>query len=111
MEFLKWAAGVDMVKFAQTAGISSARNSAWADPNCTANYPPELLAAIQKGNEIATKAYDRPLTTSVAQARDVIGTVITTAIEGGDVKAAADKANAEFQTILDADQQAKTKTA
>ena len=29
--------------------------------------------------------------------------VITTAIEGGDVQAAADKANAEFQAILDAD--------
>jgi multiple sugar transport system substrate-binding protein len=39
----------------------------------------------------------------VAAARDVIGSVITTAIEGGDVQAAADKANAEFQAILDAD--------
>ena len=102
-EFMKWAAGVEMTKFIQTSGISSARNSAWEDPACTANYPAELLAAIQKGNEIATKAYDRPMTTSVAQARDVIGVVITTAIEGGDVQAAADKANAEFQAILDAD--------
>lgn len=102
-EFMKWAAGVEMTKYSQTAGISSARNSAWEDPACTANYPPELLAAIQRGNEIATKSYDRPLTTSVAQARDVIGTVITTAIEGGDVKAAADRANAEFQAILEAD--------
>ena len=58
---------------------------------------------IQKGNEIATKAYDRPMTTSVAQARDIIGVVITTAIEGGDVQAAADKANAEFQVVLDED--------
>ena len=102
-EFMKWAAGVDMTKFAQTAGISSARNSAWEDPACTANYPADLLAAIQEGNAIATKSYDRPLTTSVAAARDVIGSVITTAIEGGDVQAAADKANAEFQAILDAD--------
>lgn len=105
--FVKWAAGVDMVKYIQTAGISSARNSAWNDPACTANYPAELLAAIQQGNEIATKAYDRPMTTSVAQARDIIGVVITTAIEGGDVKAAADKANADFQRILDEDLAAK----
>jgi multiple sugar transport system substrate-binding protein len=102
-EFMKWAAGVDMTKYAQTAGISSARNSAWEDPACTANYPADLLAAIQEGNALATKSYDRPLTTSVAAARDVIGSVITTAIEGGDVQAAADKANAEFQAILDAD--------
>lgn len=107
IEFVKWAAGIDMVKYVQTAGISSARNSAWEDPACTANYPADLLTAIQKGNEIATKAYDRPMTTSVAQARDVIGVVITTAIEGGDVQAAADKANTEFQAILDADLAAK----
>lgn len=105
-EFIKWAASVDMTKYIQSKGISTARNSAWSDPECTANYPEELLAAIQKGNEIATKSYDRPLTTSVSQARDVIGSVITTAIEGGDVQAAADKANVEFQAILDADQAA-----
>jgi multiple sugar transport system substrate-binding protein len=105
--FMKWAAGVEMTKYIQTSGISSARTSAWEDPACTANYPAELLAAIQEGNKIATKAYDRPMTTSVAAARDVIGVVITTAIEGGDVKAAADKANAEFQKILDEDAAAK----
>lgn len=106
-EFVKWAAGVEMTKYIQTSGISSARNSAWNDPACVANYPADLLAAIQKGNEIATKAYDRPMTTSVAQARDVIGVVITTALEGGDVQAAADKANAEFQKILDEDMAAR----
>ena len=105
-EFIKWAAGVEMTKYIQTSGISSARNSAWNDPECTKNYPAELLAAIQTGNEIATKSYDRPLTTSVSAARDVIGSVITTAIEGGDVQAAADKANSEFQAILDADKAA-----
>lgn len=106
-EFMKWAAGVEMTKYIQTSGISSARNSAWNDPACTANYPEELLAAIQEGNQIATKAYDRPMTTSVAAARDVIGVVITTAIEGGDVQAAADKANDEFQKILDEDAAAR----
>ena len=105
--FMKWAAGVEMTKYIQTSGISSARTSAWEDPACTANYPAELLAAIQEGNKIATKAYDRPMTTSVAAARDVIGVVITTAIEGGDVQAAADKANEEFQKILDEDAAAK----
>lgn len=105
-EFVKWAAGVEMTKFIQTAGISTARNSAWDDPECTKNYPAELLTAIQEGNKIATKSYDRPLTTSVSAARDVIGSVITTAIEGGDVQAAADKANEEFQAILDADKAA-----
>lgn len=107
--FMKWAAGVDMTKYIQTSGISSARNSAWNDPACVANYPAELLEAIKKGNEIATKSYDRPMTTSVAAARDVIGTVITTAIEGGDVQAAADKANADFQKILDDDAAARAK--
>ena len=106
-EFVKWAAGKDMTKYIQSSSISSARNSARNDPACTPNYPADLLAAIQKGNEIATKAYDRPMTTSVAEARDVIGVVITTAIEGGDVQAAADKANEQFQAILDKDLAAK----
>jgi hypothetical protein len=38
---------------------------------------------------------------NVASARDVIGQVIVTAIEGGDVQAAADTANADFQKLLD----------
>ena len=102
-EFVKWAAGVDEVKYIQTSGISSARLSAWNDPACTANYPADLLESIQKANEIATKAYDRPLCTSVAAARDAIGAVITASIEGKDVAAAAAKADAEFQKLLDED--------
>lgn len=38
----------------------------------------------------------------------MIGVVITTAIEGGDVQAAADKANVEFQKILDEDLAARS---
>ena len=94
---------MEEVKYIQTSGISSARLSSWNDPACTANYPADLLESIQKANEIATKAYDRPLCTSVAAARDAIGAVITASIEGKDVAAAAEKADAEFQRLLDED--------
>ena len=39
----------------------------------------------------------------VGKARDVIGAVIVTAIEGGDVAAAAKTANAAYQAIIDED--------
>jgi hypothetical protein len=37
----------------------------------------------------------------VQKARDIIGEVITTSIQGGDVAAAAKKAQADFQALLD----------
>jgi multiple sugar transport system substrate-binding protein len=40
---------------------------------------------------------------NVGKARDIIGTVITAAIQGGDVQAAADKANQDFQALLDSE--------
>ena len=64
----------------------------------------QLAAGIPgSAAEVGNKAYgtDRPYMINVASARDVIGQVIVTAIEGGDVQAAADTANADFQKLLD----------
>lgn len=102
MEFIKWATSKEMIKFAQMAGISSSRSSVWEDPESIQNYPPELAAAIAASNPIGVGS-DRPLNINVGKARDVIGAVITDSIEGKDVAAAAEKANAEYQAILDED--------
>ncbi|HEX8034264.1 MAG TPA: hypothetical protein VF510_10470, partial [Ktedonobacterales bacterium] len=47
------------------------------------------------------RPFDRPYIVQVVQARDIIGTVIVAAIQGQDVEAAAQKANAQFQALLD----------
>ena len=45
--------------------------------------------------------HDRPQLEQVARAREFVGGPLVTAIEGGDVKAAADAANKDFQDLLD----------
>jgi len=102
MEFIKWATSREMIKFAQMSGISSSRQSVWADPESTKNYPAELTRAIEVSNPIGISS-DRPLIISVGKARDVIGEVIVDSIEGRDVVASAAKANAEYQAIIDED--------
>lgn len=102
MEFIKWATSKEMIAFAQAAGISSSRQSVWADPDSIKNYPAELVAAIAASNPIGV-SNDRPLVVQVGKARDIIGAVIVTAIEGGDVAAAAKTANEAYQAIIDED--------
>ncbi|MEG0178551.1 MAG: sugar ABC transporter substrate-binding protein [Oscillospiraceae bacterium] len=102
MEFIKWASSKDMIKKAQMAGNSCSRQSVWADPEATAGLPAELVEVINKSNPIGV-ASDRPLNIQVGKARDSIGLVIVGAIDGKDVKPLADKANKEFQAILDED--------
>lgn len=102
MEFIKWATSKEMIKFAQMAGISASRQSVWADPESIRNYPQGLAAAIAASNPIGV-ASDRPLVVQVGKARDIIGEVIVTSIEGGDVAAAAETANAGYQAIIDED--------
>lgn len=79
--------------------VPSARNSVWGDPNGTAKFPKDWVEAVKASGE--GRSYDRPLVTQVTQARDIIGQAVVTAIEGGDYKAAATKANTEFQALLD----------
>ena len=96
---INWMASSEMQQDAQSNGSSAARTSVW-EVEGLSSWPQEFqdLAA-----EVGNKAYgtDRPYMINVASARDVIGQVIVTAIEGGDVQAAADTANADFQKLLD----------
>ncbi len=101
-EFVKWATSKEMVLKTQGDGaVPGARTSVWNDPKGKAKFPAdwvEATAASAKG-----RGYDRPLVVQVTNARDIIGTVIVTAIEGGNVEEAARKANAEFQKLLDSE--------
>ena len=102
MEFVKWATSKEVSTLTQSAGNSGARTSVWDDPEANKNFPPELVKVILASGDIGVET-DRPQVISVGRARDAIGEVIVTAINGGDVQAAADKANATFQSIIDED--------
>lgn len=101
-EFVKWATGKEIVLKEQgTGAVPGARSSVWNDPAGKSKFPADWVTAQQASAD--GKPYDRPLVVQVGAARDIIGTVITAAINGEDVTAAANKANADFQKLLDSE--------
>jgi multiple sugar transport system substrate-binding protein len=98
--FVKWMTTKDMVMRLQVAGNSGARKSVWANPESTKSWPPELVAVVNKSNEIGI-GWDRPRVINVTQARDIISEPLLVGFEGGDVEAAAHKAQAAFQALID----------
>jgi multiple sugar transport system substrate-binding protein len=100
--FVQWALGKEMVLKAQLANITTGRVSAWESAEYkAANKHPDLtesfLAAMKQGNS----GWNPPVL-AVSEARDAIGVVLITAIEGGDIPDAAAKANTIVQGLLDA---------
>lgn len=103
--FIKWATSKEMALLAMQAGQFGARQSAWNNPAATENLPASLVQAV-KDSMGAKYSIERPVTIQVGKSRDIIGTVIQAAIQGvndAELKAIADKANADFQKILDED--------
>ena len=98
-EFIKWATSKDIVAKTQSQGaVPGARASVWDMPEGKAKFPADWVQTAQASAN--GKPYDRPLVTQVGAARDIIGTVITTSIEGGDVNAAIQQAQSGFQNLL-----------
>lgn len=99
-EFVQWLTSPEMTLEVQTAGVPAARTSVWDNPDGTASFPAQLAEAIAIGSETG-RGNDRPLVVSVAEAREIVGAPIVVAITGGDVDAAIEKAQADFQAFLD----------
>ena len=101
-KFIEWATSKSMTLEIQKAGVPGARTSVWSDPAGIAPYPADMAAAIAASTKNGV-GHDRPLVIKVPEARDIVGNPIVVAITGGDSGAAADKASAAFQKILDAE--------
>lgn len=102
-QFIKWVESKEMVLKLQADGNPGARISVWNSPEGTAKFPKDLAEAIAANGGDKGVPYDRPVVINVGNARDAIGDVILAGIEGKDVKAAAEKADGEFQKILDSE--------
>ena len=79
MKFLNWATDKEKATQGMDRGIAVARSSVWNDPAITSKLNPGLVAS----RDYAAKngiPYDRPVMTSVVQARDYIGELITESI-------------------------------
>lgn len=99
-DFVKWLTSPEMTLEVQTAGVPAARTSVWENPEGVSSFPPQLAEAIAIGSQTGV-GYDRPRVVSVAEAREIVGAPIVVAITGGDVEAAIEKAQTEFQAFLD----------
>lgn len=99
-EFVKWATNKENSTKIQSAGNPGARKSVWSSPEGTKAFPKELAEVMDKSSQIGV-GHDRPLVIGVGAARDLVGTVIVTAITGGDVEKVAKEENAKFQALID----------
>jgi multiple sugar transport system substrate-binding protein len=99
--FMQWASSHDMVLTLQAErGVGGCRDSVWNDPKGKAKVPPDLAASIKEGSRIGTPFWNPPIV-AVAEARDAIGAAIVTSIQGGDVRAAVNKAALDVKRIMD----------
>ena len=99
--FVEWAASKENVLKMHLKGAPSVRASAWKDPKFLAEqHHKDWIEASLKSLDIASTDWNPPIT-AVSEVRDEIGAVIVSSILGENVKAAADKANAEMARIME----------
>lgn len=98
-EFVKWATSKEMLLKTQAAGNPSARASVWANPEGTKAWPADWVEVATKSSEIGAPT-DRPLVINVGQARDIIGEILTAAINGQPVEELAKTKNVQLNELL-----------
>jgi multiple sugar transport system substrate-binding protein len=99
--FVEWAASKENVLKMHLKGAPSARASAWKDAKFLAEQKhKDWVDASLKSLDIATTDWNPPVL-AVSEVRDAVGEAIVSSILGENVKAAADKANAEFGKIME----------
>lgn len=99
-KFIEWATSKQLTLTTQQAGVPSARDSVWANPDGTKNYPKDIVAATAASVKTGVD-HDRPVVVKVAQAREIVGQPIVDAITGKDVNASANAAQEALQKFLD----------
>ena len=98
--FLQWAVSKENALQAQLRGIPTARLSAWqAEEFRRGDKHPDLTKATLDSLRLKDTPSWGPPWVAVGEIRDVIGAVVITAIQGGDIKTAADKAVEQIQAI------------
>jgi multiple sugar transport system substrate-binding protein len=98
--FLQWATSKDQVlKVQSERGVLGCRDAVWKDPKGRSKVPADLADSLAEGSRIGTPLWNPPVV-AVAEVRDAVGAAIVTSIQGGDVKAAANKAAADMKRIM-----------
>ena len=98
--FLQWATNRDQVlALTSERAVQGGRDSVWKDPKAKAKMNPDLAEALIQGLRVGNPNWNPPVV-AVAEVRDAIGAALVTSIQGGDVKAAVNKAAADTKRIM-----------
>jgi multiple sugar transport system substrate-binding protein len=97
--FMEWASGPEMVRKALMHGVLVGRESAWKDRVARGEVPSDLAESLQQAGRTGRVDWLPPLV-AVTSAREVVGRVITAALQGGNIREAADRANLELEEII-----------
>ena len=98
--FLQWATNRDQVlAITSERAVQGGRDSVWKDAKAKAKMNPELAEALIQGLRVGNSNWNPPVV-AVPEVRDAIGAAIVTSIQGGDAKAAVNKAAADTKRIM-----------
>jgi multiple sugar transport system substrate-binding protein len=98
--FMQWATAKEQVlKIQSERGFLGCRESVWKDPKGKAKVPADLAESLMLGSKVGTPLWNPPVV-AVAEVRDAVGAALVTSIQGGDVKAAVNKAATDVKRIM-----------
>lgn len=100
--WIQWLASKEIQTRGMIRGIAAGRKSAWDNPEALATAPEDWIDTCKWTFASGDDQWAPPVI-SVPEARDIVGAPITVAIEGGDVKAAAERANEELAALAKRD--------
>ena len=97
--FMQWASSPEITRKALMHGVLVARESTWKDSVARSEVPPDLADGLQQAGRTGVIDWLPPMV-AVTSAREVIGQVITAAIQGRDIRGAANTAEHQLTEIL-----------
>jgi multiple sugar transport system substrate-binding protein len=97
--FCQWATSVPQVQQALTKGVLVPRSSVWRNKSIPAKLPADLAASFQEAGEIGHPTWAPPLM-AVTAAREAVGSAISAALKGENIKIAAAAANKRLREII-----------
>ena len=98
--FMQWATNKDQVfKVQSEKGVLGPRESVWKDPKGRGKVPVDLAESLTQSSKVGNPLWNPPVI-AVAEVRDAIGAAIVTSIQGGDVRAAVNKAAGDTKRIM-----------
>jgi multiple sugar transport system substrate-binding protein len=98
--FIQWAASKEMVQRQAKAKVPVARKSVWESPDFQNSLPRGWIDSFQGALADGYPNQANPVVVAVPETRDAIGAAIVAAIEGQDVRAAAERAQKTVAEII-----------